>query len=103
MFIDLFKNMTKMFSDDKSKNGSESSQQDTKNTEEAGFVKKLTAATWFTMKYMVGAYPNGDPSFLKDLGKISGTEFTSYDSKIFTGSSVGDYVMKFPYALYYRL
>ena len=104
MFCDLFKNMTKLFSgDDDSKNGSESKEQASKSDKEAWLGKKLMEASWFTMKYMVGAYEKGNPSFLKDLGKISGTDFSSYNRDFFTGSGVGDYVMKFPYALYYRL
>ena len=79
MFCDLFKNMTKLFSgDDDSKNGSESKEQASKSDNEAWLGKKLMEASWFTMKYMVGAYPDGDPSFLKDLGSLPGTEFSTY-------------------------
>ena len=104
MFVDLFKNMTKLFTgDDNEENGSTSQQQVSKSDKEASIFKKIIEASWFTMKYMVGAYPDGDPSFLKDLGNLPGTEFSTYQSSMFSGAGIGDYVMKFPYILYYRL
>lgn len=104
MFVDFFKNMTKLFTgDDDEEDGSTSKTQVSKSEKEASILKKLIESAWFTMKYMVGAYPDGNPSFLKDLGNLPGTDFSTFQSSLFPGAGVGDYVMKFPYVLYYRL
>lgn len=107
MFTDLFKNMTKLFSDDKSENGETVQGPDTSKMsmmEKFEFLcKRITAASKFTMKYMVGAYPNGNPSLLGDIGDVASSTFSSYDSSFKAGTGVAMYVMKFPYTLYYNL
>lgn len=101
MFVDLFKNMTKLFAgdDDKKKKQGEASAQETKNTDEADLFKKISACAWFTMKYMVGGYGKQGPSLLGDLGDFG------LDTSLLSGCDpdVRRYVVNFPYTMYYNL
>lgn len=103
----MFSAMTKLFSKDDtqtntSSNG-ESGQtaQETKQQEEAKWYDKLLAATKFTMKYMVGAYPNGNPSFLGDVGDSFAGETFSVAANM--PKDFRSRVLSFPYAMYYNL
>jgi hypothetical protein len=55
MFTDLISNMAKLFVKDKDN--------ETKTSDDS-FATKLMAATWYTMRYMVGAT---NPNFFSDL------------------------------------
>lgn len=102
LFADMFKNMTKLFTgDDDEKNANNASEQVTKSDQEDSIFKKIIEASWFTVKYMVGAYPKGNPSFINDMGSsFAGVSFSNYNN---SQTDVGQRVMTFPYALYYRL
>lgn len=106
MFTDLISNMAKLFTDDKDKSSSSKAPQGTDAKSENGLFKKITAATWYTMKYMVGAT---DPSFFSDLKESMNDSlpFANYNQNMVnntkSGTSMGFYVMTFPYTLYYRL
>lgn len=102
MFVDFFSNMTKLFTQDKTSNGSSTpNQQPTNKDDEQGFFTKVKNASWYTMKYLVGGTK---PSFFEDLGSVmvDGLPFSSYN-KDFYSKDKGLYVMAFPYTLYYRL
>ena len=66
LFVDMMKGMKKLFSGEKdsSKENSKDEKQPTDEEKTNSLFKKITAATMFTMKYMVGAT---DPDFFDDL------------------------------------
>ena len=107
MFTSLITEMTKLFSDAENKPGeSKQSTQSTDTKTDNPWYKKLSAAAWYTMRYMVGMT---NPNFFNDLKFDENTfPFTNYNTEVvdsfgFGDKSPGFYVMKFPYALYYRL
>lgn len=53
------------------------------------------------MKYMVGAYPKGNPSFLGDVGNAFAGEDFPLASKM--SKDIRSKVLSFPFALYYNL
>ena len=106
----MMKGMKKLFSGEKdsSKENSKDEKQPTDEEKTNSLFKKITAATMFTMKYMVGAT---DPDFFDDLALPSNLPFSGYNSDIYGSfkmfgkpqKSPGYFVMTFPYTLYYRL
>ena len=99
--------MAKLFTgDDSSSASSTKAEQPADKNKEQGIFKKITNASWYAMKYFVGAT---DPDFYDDLGTIKDLPFSSYKDMYssFTvldgGKSPGYYVMTFPYTLYYKL
>ena len=105
LFTEMIGNMTKLFSGEKdSSQTGKDKQQKVGTDEEAAWYKKLTAAAWYTMKYMVGAT---NPDFYDDLsfGNQAGLPFTSYSKDVYQDNTKwpGSFVMAFPYTLYYRL
>ena len=101
MFVDFFKNMTKLFTGDDNEQNTqgEAKPSQTKEEKEAGLFKKMTECAWFTMKYMVGGYGKSGPSFLNDMGDFG------VDTRLLSGCDpdVRRYVVNFPYTMYYRL
>lgn len=108
LFTDFISSMTKLFTDDKKEGESSGSTNDPKaNTgakDDVGLFKKITAASWYTMKYLVGAT---EPSFFDDLsfGNLVDLPFSSYNPEVYKTNDKypGSFVMAFPYTLYYRL
>lgn len=107
LFTDFISNMTKLFTDDKKEKSSSSNNDPKANTDakdDVGLFKKITAASWYTMKYLVGAT---DPSFFDDLsfGSLTDLPFSSYNKEVYQNNNKypGSFVMAFPYTLYYRL
>ena len=116
MFVDFMSNMTKIITGDEKSTTSESTSESTdqngtnnaaKKTDEdswASKFKKVMAATWYTMRYFVGAT---DPNLFNDLILSGNFPFENYNpevyTKLFSDKSKGLYVMTFPYTLYYRL
>lgn len=101
MFVDLFKNMSKLFSGDDNEQTTqgEAKAQETKEEKDSSLFKKITECAWFTMKYMVGGYGKSGPSFLGDMLDFG------VDTKLLSGCDpdVRRYVVNFPYTMYYRL
>ena len=101
MFVDLFKNMSKLFSGDDNEQTTqgETKAQETKEEKDSSLFKKITECAWFTMKYMVGGYGKSGPSFLGDMLDFG------VDTKLLSGCDpdVRRYVVNFPYTMYYRL
>ena len=106
LFTDMISNMTKLFSGEKdSSQGTSGEAQQTKNKDDVWIGKRLMAAAWYTMKYMVGAT---NPDFFDDLSfgtAVKDLPFSSYDPTVYQNNVEypGSYVMSFPYTLYYRL
>lgn len=106
MFTDFISSMTKLFSNEKDSSSESANDPKANNNakDDVGLFKKITAASWYTMKYMVGAT---DPSFFDDLkfGKLTDLPFSSYKETVYQNNVEypGSFVMAFPYTLYYRL
>ena len=110
LFVDMMKGMKKLFSGEKdsSKEQPKDQKQPTDEEKTNKLFEKITAATKFTMKYMVGAT---DPDFFDDLALPSNLPFSGYSPDIYQSykmfgrpqKSPGYFVMTFPYTLYYRL
>lgn len=99
MFVDFFKNMTKLFTNSDEKKGTDGKEQPKESASETieKFAKKLLAASWFTVKFMAGK-TNPDFYSATDM-KV---EFDNLKSQPASGSPEM-YIMQFPYNLYYRL
>ena len=74
MFVDMMSNMTKLFAKKDSDSG------DKNKDEDASFLRKLLASSWYTIKYMVGAT---NPDFYDALGAPAKLKFSSYNEAIY--------------------
>lgn len=99
MFVDFFKNMTKLFTNSDEKKGTDGDKKPQESASETieKFAKKLLAASWFTIKFMAG---KTDPDFYSATDQPAG--FNNLTAQPTSGSAEM-YIMQFPYNLYYRL